>query len=138
MTKADLRLANLQHLWANRTDFQGARFWGADLRHADLYEADLRNADLGTGRHSLAKPPNSEFSMSHYQGPYPHGWTVSDSDFPAIKAHGAILLRAQLQHANLEGVEDLDPAQLAAAAGTHATRLPVHLATLTSKIDNSS
>jgi uncharacterized protein YjbI with pentapeptide repeats len=138
MTKADLRWAILFHLWANGTDLREARFWGADLRSADLYEADLRDADLGTGRVSLVTPPNSEFSMSHYQGPYPDGWTVSHSDFPAIKAHGAILLRAKLQRANLEGVEDLNQEQLAAAADTEDARVPVHLAPSTSKSDNSS
>jgi uncharacterized protein YjbI with pentapeptide repeats len=124
---ADLRWAMMEHVWANRTDFRAARFWGADLRRADLHRADLRNADLSRKEISLVTPPGSRYSMSHLQGPYPDGWEVSSHHFPSVEMGGAILLAAQLEGADLRGVQGLTREQVRAAANYSERLLPEQL-----------
>jgi uncharacterized protein YjbI with pentapeptide repeats len=128
VSRADLRWANMEHVWANRTDFRNARFWGADLRRADLHNADLRKADLSRKEVPMVTPPGADYSMTHLKGPFPEGWEVSRYNFPAVKMNGAILLGAQLQEADLHGVEGLTRDQIAATADHTGAHLPDYLA----------
>lgn len=127
VSHADLRWAMMEHVWANGTDFRCAIFWGADLRQADLHKADLRDADLSSKEVSVVTPPGSQYSMSHLQGPYPAGWEVSSHYFPSVKLDQAILLGAQLEGANLQGVEGLTRRQVNAAANYTEQSLPDYL-----------
>jgi uncharacterized protein YjbI with pentapeptide repeats len=126
-SRANLRWANMEHVWANGTNFRHAVFWGADLRRADLHKADLRNADLSRKETPLVTPPGSEYSMTHLKGPYPYGWTVSSHYFPGVKIGQAILLGAQLEGANLKGVEGLTREQLKSVASHTEQHLPDYL-----------
>jgi uncharacterized protein YjbI with pentapeptide repeats len=128
VSHADLRWANMEHVWANRTDFRNARFWGADLRRADLHKADLRKADLSRKVVPKVTPPGADYSMTHLKGPFPEGWEVSSHNFPAVKLNGAILLGAQLQEADLQGVEGLTRDQIAGTANHTSAHLPDYLA----------
>jgi uncharacterized protein YjbI with pentapeptide repeats len=127
MRRADLRWATMKHAWANGTDFQCARFWGADLRNADLHRADLRKADLSKKEVPMVTPPGSKYSMTHLQGPFPEGWDISSHDFPSVRINDAILLGAQLQEADLRGVDGLTREQVVSTANHVGARLPEYL-----------
>jgi uncharacterized protein YjbI with pentapeptide repeats len=134
MQAADLRRTNMQHVWANRTDLRRARFWGADLRNADLHQADLRHADLSRKATTGVIPPGANYYATHWQEPYPAGWTTIEYCVPPVKMTGAVLLGAQLQGVDLRGVEGLTHEQLVAAADFSDALLPDYLQHLLNQV----
>ena len=114
LAEADLHRADLHCADLHQAELDGADLHGADLHRADLHEAVLEWADLhGADLH----------------GADLHGAILREADLHEADLHGADLEEADLEHADLRGadltrVKGLTQAQLDAAHGDAATRLP--------------
>ncbi len=114
LADADLHRADLHCADLKRAELDGADLHCADLHNADLHEAVLEWADLH-------RADLHEADL--------HGAVLREADLHEADLHGADMGEADLEHANLSGanltrVKGLTQAQLNAALGDAATRLP--------------
>ncbi len=95
--RASLRRAELRRARLRRADFAGADLSGALLHDADLNGADLRGADLSRAELIRADLTDADLRGARLEG---------------TRLYKAVLRAARLDEGALEGVEDLDEAEI--------------------------
>jgi uncharacterized protein YjbI with pentapeptide repeats len=117
LTDANLVKANLTDAWLLEADLTRANLGGADLTGAWLPGANLTGADL----------KGTTLTGAYLKGTTLTGAVLTGADLTRAWLGEADLRGSQLGGANLADAQDLTQAQLAAALGDAATRLPTGL-----------
>src|SRR6266540_1827984 len=127
LTLAVLNRADLTDTWLGGANLTRARPEGANLTPVQLHEANLTDASLAGADLTRAELPMANLTRAQLPGANLTLAVLNRADLNDASLGRANLTRAWLGGADLTGAHDLTQAQVEAALGDAATRLPTEL-----------
>jgi len=127
LTAVQLHEADLTDAWLEGANLTGAQLPEANLTDASLAGADLTRAELPMANLTRAQLPGANLTLAVLNRADLNDASLGRANLTRARLGGANLTRAWLGGADLTGAHDLTQAQVEAALGDAATRLPTEL-----------